>query len=132
MAAISGRGGKFVINISSTDYVVGLCTEWNVDISTDTETITAFGSAGWKERMYMMSEWTGTTNVKWDVPTDTGQQKIQESILTPAKVTVKLYVDGTHYYSGDAYLKSFNVKAPANGIIEADVQFEGTGAITYT
>lgn len=130
MVAVSGRAGSFRLDDGSAK-TVGLCTEWNLDISTDTEVITAFGSSGWKERMYMMSEWTGSASVKWDIA-DAGQLAIQTKMLTPGSVTVKLYVDGTHYYSGTAYFKGWNIKNVANGIIEADVQFEGSGAVTYT
>lgn len=130
MTAYSGRAGKFVIN-DGADKIVGQCTEWSLDIATDTEEITAFGSSGWKDRMYMMSSWSGSATVKWDV-TDAGQAAIQTKMLTPAQVSVKLYTDATHNYTGNAFLKSWSVKTAANGIIESEVQFDGTGAVTYS
>lgn len=131
--AISGRNGQVIIN-DGTDKVVSACTEWSLDIKTDTEEITAFGSSGWKESMYMMSSWSGSASCKWDVnnATSTGQSGIQTKMLTPASVSIKLYIDADTYYSGTAFLSSWNIKTPANGIVEAELQFEGSGALTYT
>lgn len=134
MAAISGRLGSLVVNDGSAN-TVGLCTEWTLDINTDTEEITAFGSAGWKERMYMMSEWSGSATVKWDAA-DAGQSSIHKKGFgmisgTIGSVTISLYVDAAKHYEGVAFIKSMSIKTPANGIVEADIQFEGSGALAY-
>lgn len=135
MTAISGRNGKVTFNDGSLK-TLGQCTEWDLEIQTDTEDIAIFGNNGWKDKMYMMSSWSGSLNCKWDM-TDAGQSALQAKILTPASITLNLIVDNsggdTHkLYSGTAYIKSISIKTPANGIVEADIQFEGTGALTYT
>lgn len=144
-APVSGRNAKIALSATPfkgaapTDYsaatVVGIATDWNLDITMDTDTIVCFGTGGWKTRIYLMSEFSGTAAVKWNAE-DAGQKIINDSMDTPVLVGLFLVTGlaGTAksgYYWGDVYFKSYNIKTPANGVMDADCQFEGNGKVTY-
>mgnify|MGYP001270368559 CR=1 FL=1 len=58
---------------------------------------------------------------------------LQNAVLNPATPpTVKLYVDGTHYYSGSIIVTNVSPSVGVDGLAEATVNFRFTGAVSYT
>lgn len=104
--------------------------EWNLNIENDLQDVTEFGDT-WKSRISGLLDATGSFSGRWDV-TSTQQAACQTAMLAGTSIALRLYVDGTHYYSGTAYLKSQNPKASVSGVVEIEWNFEIDGALTYT
>jgi len=104
--------------------------EWNLSMQNDLQDISEFGDT-WKSKLSALLEGTGTFSGRWDVGS-TQQLACQTAFLAGTTIALRLYVDGTHYYSGTAYLKSQTPKASVSGVVEIEWAFEFDGAVTYT
>ena len=103
--AIAGKNGKVVIGESATKKVVGI-KNWSLELSLDTLETTALGD-DWKNYITGLKEWSASSEGDYEVPVDAdGQQALQDAFLNGTTVTVKLYVDGTNYYKGEAFINS--------------------------
>ena len=54
-----------------------------------------------------------------------------DAFLNGTTVTVKLYVDGTNYYQGEAYINSLSIEDPVDDVVSISIEFTGTGALTF-
>jgi predicted secreted protein len=125
--AIAGKGGKLglgaavVLNISS----------WSLELGTDTLDVTAFGD-DWKKFIAGLKEWSASAEGFFSVHTDaTGQKALQDAFLAGTEVAIKLNVNNTNYYSGNAYISGLSVEDPVDDTVSISFEFQGTGALTY-
>ena len=56
---------------------------------------------------------------------------MQDAFLNGTTVTVKLYVDGTNYYKGEAFINSLSIEDPVDDVVSISIEFTGTGALTF-
>ena len=64
--------------------------------------------------------------------TDTkGQKALQDAFLNGTTVKVKMYVDATNYYQGDAYISSLSIEDPVDDVVSISIEFTGTGALSF-
>ena len=109
--AVAGKNGKVVIGEGSTEKVFGM-KNWSLELSLETLETTALGDYG--------------------VPTDTkGQKALQDAFLNGTTVKVKMYVDATNYYQGDAYISSLSIEDPVDDVVSISIEFTGTGALSF-
>lgn len=114
--AIAGKNGKVVIGTSGGQKVVGI-KNWSLELSLETLETTALGD-DWKNYIAGLKEWTASSEGDYEVPTDTqGQKALQTAFLGGQTVTVKLYVDGSNYYTGDAYISSLSIEDPVDDVV---------------
>lgn len=126
--AIAGKNGK--VSISATNKVVGI-KNWSLELSLETLETTALGD-DWKNYISGLKEWTASSEGDYEVPTDkAGQQALQEAFLKGSTVTVQMYVDGTNYYKGEAYISSLSIEDPVDDVVSISIEFTGTGALTF-
>jgi len=126
--AIAGKGGSFKVGA----VVVSELSNWKLDINEDTLDTTNFGSAGWKEFIAGLKEWSGSVEGTWNVATDaTGQKALQDALLGGTTVSVELNLDGTHKYTGTAFVKKIGVGVPVGDKVTFSAELTGTGALTY-
>ena len=128
--AIAGKNGKVVVGASASKKVVGI-KNWSLELSLDTLETTALGD-DWKNYITGLKEWSASSEGDYEVPVDTeGQKALQDAFLNGTTVTVKLYVDGTNYYQGEAYINSLSIEDPVDDVVSISIEFTGTGALTF-
>ena len=128
--AVAGKTGKVVIGDASTQKVVGI-KNWSLELSLDTLETTALGD-DWKNYITGLKEWSASSEGDYEVPVDAdGQQALQDAFLNGTTVTVKLYVDGTNYYKGEAFINSLSIEDPVDDVVSISIEFTGTGALTF-
>ena len=128
--AIAGKTGKVVIG-SAASKVVGI-KSWSLELSLDTLETTALGE-DWKNFIAGLKEWSASSEGDYEVTADTtGQRALQQAYLTGATVTLKLYVDATNYYTGEAYISSLSVEDPVDDVVSMSIEFTGTGALSFS
>lgn len=128
--AVAGKNGKVVIGESATKKVVGI-KNWSLELSLDTLETTALGD-DWKNYITGLKEWSASSEGDYEVPVDAdGQQALQDAFLNGTTVTVKLYVDGTNYYKGEAFINSLSIEDSVDDVVSISIEFTGTGALTF-
>ena len=128
--AVAGKNGKVVIGESATKKVVGI-KNWSLELSLDTLETTALGD-DWKNYITGLKEWSASSEGDYEVPVDAdGQQALQDAFLNGTTVTVKLYVDGTNYYKGEAFINSLSIEDPVDDVVSISIEFTGTGALSF-
>lgn len=128
--AIAGKNGKVVVGAASTTKVVGI-KNWSLELSLETLETTALGD-DWKNYITGLKEWTASSEGDYEVPTDTaGQKALQTAYLNGSTVVVKLYVDGSNYYTGEAYISSLSIEDPVDDVVSISIEFTGTGPLTF-
>ena len=125
--AVAGKLGKVVLE---TNKVVGI-KNWSLELSIDSLETTELGS-DWKSYISGLKEWSASSEGDYAVHADaTGQQALQDAYLAGTDVTVKLYVDATHYYTGKAIVTSMSVEDPVDDVVSISIEFTGNGELTY-
>lgn len=124
MATKLGREG--LIKLSST--TIGELRNYALTHSSDTVEDSVLGDT-YRTRLASMKSFSVSGDLYWDEG-DAGQLLI----TIGSQVTLNLYPEGAStgdvYYSGAAIVTQFNVSASFDGIIEGQISFEGTGALT--
>ena len=129
--AIAGKSGKVTIGTDDPATVVGI-KNWSLELSLDTLETTALGD-DWKNYITGLKEWSASSEGDYEVGTDTnGQKALQDAYLSGDTVDIKLYVDDTHYYSGEAYINSLSVEDPVDDVINISIEFTGSGELTFS
>jgi len=129
--AIAGKSGKVTIGTDDPATVVGI-KNWSLELSLDTLETTALGDE-WKNFITGLKEWSASSEGDYEVGTDTnGQKALQDAYLSGDTVDIKLYVDDTHYYSGEAYINSLSVEDPVDDVINISIEFTGSGELSFT
>ena len=125
MAAVAGKGGKVMISSDT----VGSVKNWSLEIGADMLNTESLGDS-WKEVIVGLKEWTATVEVDWDM-SDTAQVAIQNALLNGTSVALKLYTNGSNYYSGTAYVNGASVETPVDDLVSASLELTGSGALSY-
>lgn len=124
MAIMVGNAGAFKIGANT----VAEMDEWSLDVSTGLEETQAFGD-GWKERTATIKEWSGSASGRFDDTDTNGHVAISAACLAGTVLACRFYVDGTNYYSGNAFVQ-MSLNTPENGVITASYSLTGSGALT--
>ena len=128
--AVAGKNGKVIIGESGNQKVAAI-KNWSLELSLETLETTALGD-DWKNYITGLKEWTASSEGDYEVPTDTqGQAALQEAYLAGTIVTVKLYVDGTNYYQGTAYISSLSIEDPVDDVVSISLELTGTGELSF-
>jgi predicted secreted protein len=79
-----------------------------------------------------LTSWSGSVDVYWDETDTTGQG----ALTTGAEVTLNVYPEGDTsgdaYYTGSAIVTGVSTTASFDGLVEASISLQGTGALTNT
>lgn len=139
MAILTGNNGVVKIdNASGTPTAVASVRNFSVELTSDTiETSTM----GVDVRTYVkgMSAWSGSADIYFDDANYTGGANAiaalnpTAGVVGGATVTVELYLDSTSKkFAGEAIITGFTVNATMDGMVEASISFQGSGACGYT
>lgn len=76
--------------------------------------------------------WEASLEVFWDETDTQGQQ----ALTIGASVTLNCYPEGSSsgdtYKTGTAIVKNISIKGTHNGLVEASIKLQGTGALSQT
>ena len=139
MATLTGNNGVVKIdNAGGTPTTIAAVRNFSVDITADTIEKTTMGN---DTRQYVkgMSAFSGSADIYFDPVNYTGGANVV-AVLNPtvgsvgdAPLTVELYLDGTsNKFSGEIIVTGFSVSSSMDGMVEASLSFQGSGAATFT
>lgn len=132
MATYEGSAGTVKIKSGSdTLTAVASVRTWSIDISRDTVEDTAMGDGNRTYKKGLQS-YSGSM----DIVFDSSENAIVSTALNPDTddtVSVEFYAeanDDTTKFAGDVIVTSYSISASYDGLVEATVSFQGTGALT--
>tara|TARA_R110000851_G_C12796680_1_gene536955 strand:- start:28 stop:417 length:390 start_codon:yes stop_codon:yes gene_type:complete len=123
------KGSEGTVHVGSN--AIAEIRSYSLDETADTVEDTTMGDAA---RTYLASltTFSGSIDVFWD-ETDTSGQV---ALAVGSSVTLKWYPEGATsgdtYYTGTALVTGKNISASFDGMVEASISVQGTGAITTT
>lgn len=139
MAILTGNNGVVKIaNSSAVLKTIASVKSFSVDLKADTIETTSMGN---DSRYYLkgLSSWSGSADVYFDTANYTGGAS-EVHALNPTSGTVgssplsvELYLlDTSDKFSGNIIVTGYNVKSSMDGMVEATISFQGSGACTFT
>ncbi len=124
MATFSGSGGTVLVGSNA----IGEIKTYTIDETMDTLEDTSMGDTS---RTYKASlkTFSGSCDVMFD-DTDTAQQ----AMTVGSEVTMSFQMEGNttgdHKLSGTVLITGRSISASFDGLVEASLSFQGTGALT--
>jgi len=133
MASYEGSAGTVKIK-SGADALTAIASVrgWSMDITRDTVEDTSMASGGVRTYKKGLQSYSGSMDIVYDDSEDT----IVSTAMNPDTddtVSVEFYSDSatdTTKFAGNVIITSYSVTASYDGLTEASVSFQGTGAIT--
>ena len=126
MATHTGSEGTLKVGANT----IGEIRSFSISESADTLEDTSMGDVA---RTYKSSltTFTGSVDVFWD-EADTGQM----AMTVGASVTFSAYPEGAtagdKYYTGTAIVTGLTINSSFDGMVEASITLQGTGALTLS
>ena len=119
-------GSEGTIKVSNT--AVGELRSYTLEQTADTIEDTQMGDTS---RTYKsaLKGWSGSASLFFD-EADAGQLLLVLGTSIALKVYPEGASSGDKYYYGDAIITGSNISASFDGMVEAEITFTGTGAIT--
>jgi predicted secreted protein len=119
-------GSEGTIKVATT--VVGELRSYSLEQTADTIEDTSMGDTS---RTYKsaLKGWSGSASLFFD-EADAGQLLLVLGTSIALKVYPEGASSGDKYYYGDAIITGSNISASFDGMVEAEITFTGTGAIT--
>lgn len=135
MSSFVGNAGAIKINGAAVAEV----RSYSIEMTADTIEQTVMGDAS---RQYVkgLSTFSGTADVYWDPAHFTGTNNIDGEIFAAvgdAGTSIIVYPEGDvgagtdKILSGDIIVTGYTINGSFDGMIEASISFQGTGALTY-
>jgi predicted secreted protein len=121
------KGSEGTVKFSANE--IAEIRSWTINETADTLEDTTMGDTA---RTYKpsLTSWDGSMDVYWD-ETDTNGQV---AATIGAEVTLNVYPEGDTsgdaYYTGSAIVTGVSRTASFDGMVEASITFQGTGALS--
>jgi len=125
-------GSEGVLKIGSD--TVGEVRSYTIEETVETIEDTSLGDTA---RTYKvgLSSFTGSMEVFFD-ETDTAQTAIKTAIDGQSTVTFEVYYEGegsgNKYFTGTAIVTSLSVNGSFDGMVEASISLQGSGALSHS
>lgn len=135
MTSFVGNAGAIKINGAAVAEV----RSYSIEMTADTIEQTVMGDS---TRQYVkgLSTFSGTADVYWDPDHFTGTNNIDGEIFASvgdSGATLAVYPEGDvgvgtdKIMSGNIVITGYTINGSFDGMIEASISFQGTGALTY-
>lgn len=135
MASFVGNAGAIKINGAA----VAELRTWSIEMTSDTIENTVMGDS---TRQYVkgLSTFSGTADAYWDPAHFTGTTNIDGEIfgsVGDSGAALIVYPEGDigsgtdKVLTGNIIITGYTVNGSFDGMIEASISFQGTGALTY-
>jgi predicted secreted protein len=139
MAILTGNNGVVKIdNASGTLTTVAAVRNFSIELTSDTIESTVMTN---DVRTYLkgLSQWSGSADVYFDPVNYTGGASVIAA-LNPTSgavgggtVTVELFLNDTAAkFAGECLVTGFTINSSMDGMVEASISFQGSGACTFT
>ena len=120
-------GSEGVVKVGSN--TVAEIRSYSVEQTGDTTEDTTMGDVA-RTFKPTLTSWTASTDVYWDETDTTGQG----ALIVGAEVTFGVYPEGDEsgddYYTGSAIVTGVSISGSFDGMVEASISLQGTGALT--
>jgi len=123
------KGSEGTVKVGSN--AVAEIRSYSLEETGDTLETSTMGNVS---RTYVpsLTSWSGSVDVYWDETDSTGQG----ALTVGAEVTLNVYPEGGDsgdtYYTGAAIVTGVSKNASFDGLVEASISLQGTGALTST
>jgi len=141
MAILTGNNGVLKLDATVGGSVATIAAVRNFSIELTSDTIET-STMGVDVRTYVkgMSTWSGNADIYFDSSGTAPGHLSTYPILNPtsgtvgqANLSVELYLDGTGgKFNGSIIITGFTINSTMDGMVEASISFQGSGACTYT
>jgi predicted secreted protein len=140
MAILTGNNGvvKLDASVGGSVATIAAVRNFSIELTRDTIETTTMGV---DVRTYLtgLSSWSGSADIYFDPAASTGTIATH-AVLNPTSgtvglgtLTVELYLaDTAGKFSGEVIITGFTVNSTMDGMVEASISFQGSGACTYT
>jgi predicted secreted protein len=133
MASAAGKEGKVTVKTSAgTATTLASVRSWTVNNTAEVLDATVMNPSGVTYRTNVASflAWDGSASLLWDDAADAGQ-----ALCVPGStLEIVFYPEGEATgdttYTGSAIITAVNRTASFDGLVEMEVTFSGTGALT--
>jgi predicted secreted protein len=136
MATLTGNNGAVTLNGNS----IAAVRSFSVEMTADTIETTVMGT---DVRTYVsgMSSFSGSADVYFDAADfDTYESTFNPTagLVGASGVAVKLYIQenyastSDYAFTGNVIVTGYTVNSSMDGMVEASISFQGTGATTYS
>lgn len=139
MSVLTGNNGVVKIdNASGTPTAIAQVRNFSVEIKADTIETTNMGI---DVRTYVkgLSSFSGSADVYFDAANYTGGASVVAALnptggaVGDSPLTIELYLNNTaDKFSGEIIVTGYSVKSSFDGLVEASISFQGSGAMTFT
>jgi predicted secreted protein len=119
-------GSEGTIKVATT--TVGELRSYSLEQTADTIEDTSMGDTS-RSYKSALKGWSGSASLFFD-EADAGQLLLVLGTSIALKVYPEGASSGDKYYYGDAIITGSNISASFDGMVEAEITFTGTGAIT--
>ena len=140
MAILTGNNGVIKLDATVGGTVAAIAAVRNFSIELTADTIET-STMGVDVRTYVkgMSTWSGSADIYYDPSASTGHLAVH-TVLNPTSGTVgsgtltfEGYLNDTAgKFSGEVIVTGFTVNSTMDGMVEASISFQGSGACAYT
>jgi len=140
MAILTGNNGviKFDATVGGSVTAIAAVRTFSIELTSDTIETSVMTT---DVRTYVkgMSSWSGSADIYFDPAASTGHLAVH-TVLNPTSGTVgdsTLTFEGLlngsgNKFSGEVIITGFTVNSSMDGMVEASISFQGSGACTYT
>ena len=140
MAILTGNNGviKLDASVGGSVATIAAVRNFSIDLTRDTIETTTMQV---DQRTYLtgLSSWSGSADIYFDPAASTGHLAVH-TVLNPTSgtvgqstLTVELYLaDTAGKFSGEVIITGFTINSSMDGMVEASISFQGSGACTYT
>jgi predicted secreted protein len=139
MATLTGNNGVVKIdNASGTPTTIAAVRNFSIEMTADTIEKTVMGN---DSRQYLkgMSSFSGSADIYFDPANLTGGANVIAALIPTggavgdSPLTVELFLDTTNNkFSGEVIVTGYTVNSSMDGMVEASISFQGSGAATFT
>jgi hypothetical protein len=126
MAAVSGKIGKVIVAAAT----VAEIDSWDYNPTADLWEKTKYLDTSKSHGVGLM-DGSGSFKGRHDMTDTNGQLALRNAMLAGTQVTLKLYVDATHFYTVPALIKGTPIKSSVQGPVEVGFDFQADGDATY-
>ena len=140
MAILTGNNGNIKLDSSVGGSVATIAQVRNFSIELTRDTIETT-TMGVDVRTYLtgLSSWSGSADIYFDSASSGGHFNTH-AVLNPTSGTVGqstltfegYLADTAGKFSGEVIVTGFTVNATMDGMVEASISFQGSGACTFT
>lgn len=140
MAILTGNNGVLKLDATVGGSVATIAAVRNFTIELTSDTIET-STMGVDVRTYVkgMSSWSGSADIYFDSAASTGTIATH-AVLNPtsgtvgqATLTFEGYLaDTAGKFAGEVIITGFSINSSMDGMVEASISFQGSGACAYT